>query len=164
MAKKVKTDVDIEMNDVVDIDLSVTKKKKFRINKDNSKILELNTSDMGILTRLSECAPKLDELETKIVEVMNEHEGEEDTELLTSLGTQIKEIDLQMRAVIDEIFDSNVCEICAKEGSMYDPLEGIYRYEHILNSLLPLYEQNIQEEADKIKKRALKHTAKYVKK
>ena len=45
----------------IDVDLSVTKKKKIRINGDNNKIIELNTSDLNILERLSKQYPVLQE-------------------------------------------------------------------------------------------------------
>ena len=50
---------------VVDIELGSLRKQRFRINGDNNRILELNTSDMGIITRLSELYPKLQELADK---------------------------------------------------------------------------------------------------
>ena len=52
-------------NEVIDLDLSVTKKKKFRFDKDDKRILELNVSDMTILGRISETYPKLNELNEK---------------------------------------------------------------------------------------------------
>ena len=48
-----------EPEDIQDIDLSAIKKKRFRINGDSSKILELNTSDLSISSRLSAAYERL---------------------------------------------------------------------------------------------------------
>lgn len=158
---EVVTNVD---KDIVDVDLSVIKKKKFRINGDNTKILELNVSDMGILSRLDEAYPKLISLQDKVAELaeMSSADGE-DRELLASTASKLTEIDGEMRKILDFIFDSNVSEICGSEGSMYDPIEGTFRYEHIISTLTKLYENNLNSEFKKMKDRVNKHTAKYTK-
>ena len=61
------------------------------------------------------------------------------------------------------IFDSNVSEICAPSGSMYDPINGQFRFEHIINVLAGLYETDIESELTSIAKRVQKHTNKYSK-
>lgn len=158
---EVVTNVD---KDIVDVDLSVIKKKKFRINGDNTKILELNVSDMGILSRLDEAYPKLMDLQDKVAELaeMNDADGE-DRELLATTASKLNEIDGEMRKILDFIFDSNVSEVCGSEGSMYDPIDGTFRYEHIISTLTKLYENNLNTEFKKMKDRVNKHTAKYTK-
>lgn len=141
-------------NDVIDIDLSVTKKKRFRIDKDNDRILELNTSDMTILSRLQDIYPKLEELGAKATTLDMDEDGVE----------ILKEIDKELREHIDYIFDSNVSEICAPDGSMYDLFNGQFRFEHILNVLTTLYEDNIERESSQLLARMRTHTDKYVKK
>ena len=49
----------IPAEEPIDIDLSVTRRKVFRINGDNSKLIYLNTSDLGIFSRLNEEYPEL---------------------------------------------------------------------------------------------------------
>lgn len=142
-------------SNIVDIDLSITKKKQFRIDKDDKRILELNTSDTNILSRLNEIYPKMDELSEKATVL-----GEDmDTDIAV-----LKEIDTELRSHIDYLFDSNVSEICAPDGSMFDLFNGMFRFEHILNALFPLYENNIDEEYNKLTKRMSKHTDKYTSK
>ena len=150
-------------NDVVDVDLSIVKKKKFRINGDNTKILELNVSDMGILGRLDESYTKLMDLQDKVANLAEINEEANDREILSSTAKKLNEIDKEMRDLLDYIFQSNVSEICGSEGSMYDPIEGTFRYEHIISSLVKLYENNLNTEFAKMKKNISKHTAKYTK-
>lgn len=141
---------------VIDIDLSVTKKKQFRIDKDDNRIIELNTSDMTILERINEAYPKLNELGAKVASL----EGEDvDTGVAA-----LKEVDTEMRNLMDFIFDSPISSVCAPDGSMYDLFNGEFRFDHILTVLLRLYESNINSEIKQMQARMSKHTDKYVKK
>ena len=153
-------------NEIIDLDLSVTKKKKFRFDHDDTRIIELNTSDMGIIGRISEAYPKLTALQDKASKMM---EGLHDDDAyleddLKLIGARLSEVDNEMRQIIDEIFSADVSAKAAPDGSMYDPFEGTYRYEHIISTLLNLYSDNIKSETDKIKKNVSKHTEKYIKK
>lgn len=157
--------------DIVDIDLSPVRKKKFRIDGDNNRIIELNTSDVGMLTRFADIYPKLDALAAKGITVdaelekLDKAEGEEETEeALKSASESVKEIDKEMRNLIDELFDSNVSDICVPSGTMFDPFNGKLRYEYILEILFGYYTENISEEAKKMQKNVAKHTSKYTKK
>ena len=155
-------------NDIIELDLSVTKKKKFRFDKDDSRILELNVSDMNILGRISETYPKLNELSDKASKLMEGIDiDEEDIESsMASAGTmaeRLKAIDTEMRELIDYMFNADVSAVAAPDGSMYDPFQGSFRYEHIINLLIGQYENNLQSEFGKMEKQLKKHTAKYTK-
>lgn len=146
-------------NNVIDIDLSVTRKKRFRIDGDDSRIIELNTSDMTILNRLDESERRLKVLaESANVDLTGDDKSDKD------VVSRLLETDKEMRDIIDYLFDSPVADICAPDGSMYDPFNGKYRFEHILETLFALYEQNISDEIKKMRRNVQKHTDKYVKK
>lgn len=154
-------------DDIQDIDLTVTRKKRFRINGDNNKILELNTSDLGISSRLSTAYERLtkyiDEV-SKIVSALPD-EGEEVTDSdRRLLDEQLDAVDKKMRQELDFIFDAPVSDICADGGAMYDPFEGAFRFEHIIEALLKLYENNLVSEFSKMKRRVNNRTSKYTKK
>ena len=141
---------------IIDIDLSITKKKQFRIDGDDNRIIELNTSDMTIIERLNEVYPKLESLSAKTSELSSDDiEG----------GIKaLKEVDNEMRELLDYVFDSPISSVCAPDGSMYDLFNGEFRFEHIITVLLNLYEDNISKEFNNMEKRINKHTAKYTKK
>ena len=142
---------------IIDVDLSVTRNKRFRIDGDDDRIIELNTSDMTILNRINDADKKLRELAdyaTFDVEDTAENQEEAITKLINT--------DKQMREIIDYLFNSKVADICAPNGSMYDPFNGKYRFEHILETLFALYEKNINDEYKKMKKNVEKHTNKYI--
>lgn len=141
--------------DIIDLDLSVTKKKKFRINGDDSRVLELNTSDMNIITRISDVLPKLRELED------DAKKGSASDTTLEEVGELMRSIDTRMRAYVDEIFNAPVSSVCANDGSMYDSFNGIPRYEHIITMLMNQYENNLKSEYEKAKNVLNKHTGKY---
>lgn len=155
------------VNDIIDLDLQVIKKKRFRFNKDDSRILELNTSDMNIITRISEVYPKLNALQdkaSKLMEGLNPNETDDPNALMqdvTTMANRLKEVDTEMRKLLDYMFDSNVSEITAPDGSMYDPFNGSFRFEYIITLLMKQYEDNLQSEFGKMEKQLKKHTDKY---
>lgn len=149
--------------DFIDIDLTPIRRKKLRINGDNTKILELNTTDIGIVSRLSEFYPKLDELQKQFntLEVKFDNDGNLTDESFFAAGETVKEIDEKMREYVDAIFDSNVSELCAPDGNMFDPINGSYRFEYIIEALANVYSDEIQKNIEKRKETIGKHTAKY---
>jgi len=144
-------------DDVVDINFDEVRKKKFRVEGDDDRILELDTSDFSTINRIEDSYPKLVALEQKasLIRVS------EDDDI--NIPQTLREIDTEMRQIIDFIFDSDVSAKCAPSGSMFDPFNGKFRYEHILDKITSLYENNLNKEYALFKKRIQKHTDKYVK-
>ena len=145
------------------IDLSVLRKKRFTLDGDESRILELNTADLSIIQRLSEAYPKLEELEHEVSKITEGVEATDETVVqdMNLIATRLRETDGKMRELLDYIFDSNVSEMCAPNGSMYDPIGGQLRYEHLISILIGLYEDNLAKEMKRVQKRVKSHTAKY---
>jgi hypothetical protein len=154
-------------NDIIDLDLSVTKKKKFRIDGDNSRIIELNVSDMNILARMSDTYPKLNALQDKASKLMDgisfddDADDEQLTQNMQTAAERLKSVDTEMRELIDFMFDADVSSKAAPDGSMYDPFKGSPRYEYIITLLMKQYETNLQSEYAEMEKQLSKHTAKY---
>lgn len=155
----------VPQNDIIDIDLSVTRKKRFRFNKDNNCIVEINTSDMSIMKRLADSIEKLQDLQEragKIADGLSDTENDATADLKT-MSDRLTAVDAEMRSLIDYIFDANVSEKAAPSGSMYDPFDGVFRYEHIINAIVAQFEDNMQSEYRKIEKNMRAHTDKYIK-
>ena len=74
-------------------------------------------------------------------------------EELVNLTDQLNKVDQQMREWIDYVFDSNVSEIVAPNGTMYDIINGQSRYEIIIDKLIAVYEDNIRKETKKMNNR-----------
>ena len=155
--------------DIIDLDLSVTRKKRFRFDGDNSRIIELNTSDMNIMARMSESYPKLKEQQEKAAKLMEGIEIKEEAteasvaEDMATISERLRVVDTEMRDLIDYMFNAPVSKAAAPDGSMYDPYEGSFRFEYIITLLIKQYENNLQAEFNKMSKQMEKHTAKYTK-
>lgn len=155
------------VDDIQDINLSAIKKKRFRINGDSSKILELNTSDLGISSRLSSAYERLTKNMEEVGEILSglpDDESELTDEKEEIIQEKLQEIDAKMKKEMDYIFDAPVSKICCDGGSMYDPFEGMFRFEHIIDALTKLYETNLNSEFSKMKRRVSAKTSKYTKK
>lgn len=154
-------------NEVIDLDLSVTKKKKFRFDKDDTRVVEVNTSDMNLMQRVNEAYPKLQALQdkaSKLTEGLSTDGTSSEATAIADLATmaiRLHEIDAEMRALIDYMFDAPVSNAAAPDGSMYDPFGGNFRYEHIIAIMMKQYETNLQSEFNQMEKQLKKHTDKY---
>lgn len=146
----------------LELDLSATRRKRIRINGDNSRIIELNLSDMLLTSRLKEEYDKLGKYIDEVVAVTADDDNSD--EALASLADKLKDIDKKMRECVDRIFDYPVCKVCAPEGSMYDPFNGTFRFEHIIKALLGYYNENVTAEYNKIKNKVNRAASKYTKK
>lgn len=138
---------------IIDIDIAPAKKTRIRINGDNNSILELNLSDLTIAERLEKGYTKLRENVQKITDIDVENDN---------LSEKIHEIDKDMRSVIDYIFDTNVSEVCCKDGTMFDLKDGNYRFECILEALTKLYSDTLNKEYNTMKRRIQQHADKYI--
>lgn len=139
-------------NKVIDLNIDGIKKTSFRINGNNDAILELNLSDLGIGERLEKGYENLQSIIKDISKVSEKDEN---------FTEEFKKADQKMREQLDYIFDSNVSEVCGKNGTMYDVKNGEFRFESILNALTALYANNLNDEYKKMKERIKKHTEKY---
>lgn len=166
--KDTKVNEAVNEPEVTDIDLGFVEKRKFRIAGDFNRMLELNVSDLNITKRLSVGYPKLKTLLTEAQEKVNSIPDDTDSddaiELLGKLGDALAEIDGKMRETIDYIFDTNASEVCAPSGNMYDPVEGSFRFERIIDKLTALYTNGLNAEFNKMKDRVENKTGKYTKK
>lgn len=145
--------------EIVDIQIP-TGRKKFSINGDTDKILELDINDFGIVTRLKNIYPKLQEIAKK-----HENRVLEDTddnqEMLEQMSDVIQESDKEMRKLVDELFNSNVSDVCAPNGTMLDLIGGRFRFEIIIDKLSDLYIDSVSKEFEEMKKDVDSAVSKY---
>lgn len=155
-------------DEITDVDLGFVEKRKFRIAGDYNRILEINVSDLNIARRLKVGYPKLQELLKEAQETIAKlPDDDTDEDALTNLGKFadiLDDIDKKMRDTIDYIFDTNASEVCAPSGSMYDAVNGSFRFEHIIDKLADLYTTGLDVEFKKLKNNIEKKASKYTKK
>ena len=150
-------------------DISLSTKKSFRIDGDNNRIIYLDTSDMNVVVRFNEVYPEIQKLAvdatTRLATLKDsKSEDTDETSPLNDISEILKDIDKQMRDKVDYIFASEVADMCAPTGNMYDINNGEFRYEHIVDVLSSLYTNNFKSEFKKMQERVKKHTAKYANK
>ena len=145
-----------DMQDVVDIDLKEIQKKRFRLDRDNARVIELNTSDLSAIKRLEEIYPKMLKFVDEAHANIQENPGTEMDELLS--------INQQMKDLLNWAFDSDVADKACPSGTLYDLINGKFRFEYIMEKLIGLYDANLTNEFNLMKKRLNRHTAKYTKK
>ena len=146
---------------VIDLSIPDVQKTRFRINGDNNKILELNTADPNILSRLNKGYKDLIKLTEKLSSLEYEGDGEEAN---VKLAESLEDMDNQMKERLDYIFDANVGEVLAGNASMYSIKDGKFRFfETVIETLGNLYEEGFNKEFEAMRKRVNKHTAKYTK-
>lgn len=145
-------------------DISLSHRKNFRIDGDDNRMLSLDVSDMNVLTRLEEAYPRMQKFAVEASDKVSSSKDVSDEESLNEFTELLKDIDKKMRDEIDYIFDSNVSEVCVPSGTMYDPYNGQFRFEHIISVLTDLYANNLTAEFKKMQTNVKKHTAKYTSK
>ncbi len=145
------------------IDLNIGLKTEYTINGNKDLVIKLNTSDMGIIARLDETIPKLNELESQYAELFEDNNDNAE-EALGVFTTKFKELDKEARDIVNYLFDYDICSVCASGGTMFDLQDGEYRFAVILETLLNLYTDTIQSELNKRLAKMKKRTEKYVNK
>lgn len=160
MAKK-KSTVD---NDIIDIDLSEIKKQRYRIDGDNNRILELNVQDMNMPSRFFETQKEMEQITNEWAEKISSWGDDLDDEINQQIADDIKNLDKELRAKLDYIFDTNISEITAPHGSMFDFIHGMFRFEYILDTISKLYNDTIANETKLMLNNMAKYTSKYQKK
>ena len=148
-----------------DVDLSETSKKTFmlKFGENDIRPLRLNPSDLMFVKRLNELYPKLQKDAEEAMGELDIDENKTSDEILSKTSEVLTRIDSEMREAIDKLFDTNVSEVCAPDGSMYDPINGKFRFEIIVEALSGLYESNLKLETAKTMDKLKKHTDKYLK-
>ena len=143
--------------------ISLSSKKSFTIDGDNSRVIWLDLSDMNLLVRLNEIYPDIRKLAADAGDRMSKAKtvDPEDISSINDISEILKDIDKQMREKLNYIFASDVADACEPTGNMYDMVNGEYRFEHIIDVLSQLYANNITAEYRKMQERVRKHTAKY---
>ena len=158
------------------INLNITTRKKFTIDNDKSRVIELDTHDLALVNRLSESVKRMDALKDdweKLEKLANTStdveisEDDVDDNLLkevTDFSDQFAVIEAKMRDIVDYIFDCpSLCQTVVGNASVFSPVNGAYKFEQIIDVLTGLYEDSIEKEAKKINKQKVEaKTSKYI--
>lgn len=146
------------MSTVKNLSFGLPKRKKFSIDGDESRFVELDTGDTGIVARwnvvqeyLMKSAQELEELSSMV----------QNDEQAMFVSKRFQEIDAGAREKLNYLFDADVCTPIAGNGALIRYINGEPLFLLIVETLAPLYEADIKAEYEKSRKRIEKHTAKY---
>lgn len=151
------------MSELKSLDFGAIQKERYAINGNEDMVLELNTHDFLIMERLKEVISRIEEIEKKVTNI-EEVKYDDSVEEISNYTEELISINKDLADMIDYLFDSNVCEVINTSGSLFDVYNGQFKFEIIIETLINLYEDTIQAEYKKRKKRMEKHTSKYIKK
>lgn len=160
--EEVETPVEETTSSIPSVDLSIFNKTKYSINGDPCKTIELDPSDLNIITRLNTQYKKLQKLGEKAQNLLSGlDDTKDDEEFMQDAANALSSVDKEMRECVNAIFDYDVCSVCVPTGSMYDPVNGSFKFEYLVTTLLNLYEDNLTKEGKKLQAKISKHTGKY---
>ena len=161
-------------NDIAgNIDLGYsTKKKNFSVGGDINNIVEFDPSDLGVANRLSKSLSKFKDFENQWEELNKSAENlqeSDDMELALKntedFSAKFDKLEKDVRELIDYVFDAEIADALLGNSSSFSPVNGYFKYEHIITAMLNCFEQNVKDEAPKFNKRNVqKHTNKYLRK
>lgn len=143
------------------LNISLVPKTRITIDGDESRYIELNLSDMGLIGRINNLADRMSALSVEFADAKFD-ENMEEREQTEFVVQKIANIDKQMREIVDELFQAKVSDICVPDGTMFDMVNGEFVYEVLIEKLLQLYADNIGKETQKTMERIRKHTNKYI--
>ena len=129
-----------------DVSFQQSRRKRIRVDGDDNRVLLLNLSDLGIVVRMKEAYPQMNEISRKATRAKVEELKDDDASTIDRVAEVISELDTDMRGLMDYVFDANVSQMCAPEGTMFDMFNGQFRFEIILDELSKLYENNVSLE------------------
>lgn len=148
---------------LLNINLEHGKRKRFTIDGDKNRILEINPSDMGIFARVDNfdkvVSPAIIEFGEKQI---NMPEGQDFN--LAELGEGLMALDKLIREQLDILYDTNFSAIMAPYGTMLDPINGEFRYQYLIDIMSELYNETFTEELKERNDKIREHTKKYVSK
>lgn len=151
------------------LDLGFTNKKKFTVGGDPNRVIEFDPSDVGVANRLARSLKKLQGLADDWEALNKANDGiansEEDGDIIKSseeFSERYDKLEKEVRDIIDEVFDSKIADTLLENTSVFSPVNGKFKYEHVIEAMLKCYEQQIQDEAPKFRARNMgKYSGKY---
>lgn len=131
--------------------------KEFTINGDENRVIRFNPSDIAILKRLDEAKDKILEAMQVEKDIELDVEGKP-IESLENASKVVKHIDDTIKEQINYVFDYNVSDVVFGKQSPMANIKGLPLYVRFMESVKPVIESAMKEEAEKSRKRVNKYT------
>lgn len=137
---------------ITNISLGLSK-RSYTIDGDETKVIYLDPSDMGILPRIKQYSTDAEAILGKLKDIT-------EAELLDKMN----EVDKELRGAVNALFDYDVCSVCVPTGTLLDAVNGQFKFEIIVDGISKVYADNITKEMQAVTKKMSEHTKKYTSK
>lgn len=141
----------MDNTNITNISLGFTK-KRYTIDGDENKVIYLDPSDMGILTRIKQFGIDASEVLGSLKDIKEDE-----------VIDKMNEVDGKLRTILNTLFDYDVCSVCVPTGTLLDAMNGKFKFEIIVEGLSQVYATNITKEMKAVTKKMSEHTKKYTK-
>lgn len=126
--------------------------KYLAINGDENRVIAVNPTDTGIISRYHEILPKFEELTEKYKNFKSDNMNDSEIAEINA------ELDRQAREFIDYIIGSPVADIAFRKTNCLSVSGGSTIFENFLTAYINYMTPTIQKEYEKSKKRIEKYT------
>ena len=126
------------------------------INNDESRVIRIDLSDVGIIERLNESYKKIDEFQKTNKDIEINSDGTP-TDGLAQSAEILKKFKDLINEQIDYILDAKVSHIVFGNKNPLSTVKGVYLWERFLNGLKPYIDKVAEREQKESKKRLSKY-------
>lgn len=151
------------MSEFKNLSFGLPKKKRYTVDGDTNRVIEIDPGDTGILNRWNGLAAWFEEMDRKLSEIGQGVDQENiSPEQIDRMSGQLGDVNNEMREKLNYLFAADVCTpVVGEHGSLIRMVDGEPLFMIIIETLVPLYEAEIKIETEKSRKRMAKHTDKY---
>ena len=149
------------------LNIGITSKARFTVDGDINKVIEFDPSDVYVVNRLSESMSKLSEITEKWISLMastsnqiaNFDNVDDAMKSTKDFSACFKAYEKEMRDTINYIFDGDIADTLLGNASSFSPINGKFKYEHLIEKMLDCYDMNIKSEVPQFNRQNIyKHT------
>ena len=155
------------MGDLKNINFNLDTRESFTIDGDENRVIKLDIHDTNVVTRLTDALEMMQKTQSSWTHLNDITKNGQDmtVEEMNEFSQEYKDIENKMRSHIDYAFDCpGMCDTILGTTSIFSSVNGILKYEQIIDTITSVYEESIKKETEKLNKRKVaKKTEKYVK-
>lgn len=127
------------------------------VDDDPSRVIRLDLSDTGVLTRLKAAEPRLQAIGKHFADIKRDS----NVDTADACAAAMLEAEPELADIIDGVFNAKVCAAATGSSSLFTLDDGMFLFERIVAVLGGLYSEQMEQEANAHRQRIDKHTAKY---
>ena len=159
---------------IQNINLNLSTKKKFTLDGDPNRVIELDISDINIIDRATTAFRNIEKLQADWESLPipknpnNEDDGETLNDTVSTIedfNTQFAEIENKLKQELNYMFDSDIAGTIFEANSPFSMVNGKFKFQQVVDVLMSLYENQIQSDVKKLnRQKVVNKTQRYIKK